>query len=78
MLKQISIFHFDLYRLENIEDLEMIGVRDMVRANSICLVEWPDRGAGLLPDPDYHIHIVYRERGRQVEVVSYGGNELSV
>lgn len=67
-LPSIDIFHFDLYRLTDMEDLETIGYRDYFDGQSIALVEWPERGAALLREPDLLIVINVPASGRNLEI----------
>ena len=47
-----DIWHLDLYRLADPRELEFIAVRDLVADSVACLVEWPERGHGGMPEPD--------------------------
>jgi len=61
-----QLFHLDLYRLGDPEELEFLGLREILDAEAICLVEWPERGAGLLPAPDLELFLEYAGEGRQL------------
>ena len=75
---QRNIYHLDLYRLADAEELEWIGVRDLFEDENICLVEWPEQGAGFLPEPDLHIYLAAEGEGRglRVEAVSPRGRQV--
>lgn len=64
------IYHIDLYRLADPEELEFIGVRDLLEGETVCLVEWPERGKGILPPADIEVHITYKDQGRLIRIES--------
>ena len=51
------IFHLDLYRLKDEEEAIRAGIEDCLYSDSICLLEWPDRAAGIFPGNTLHIYI---------------------
>jgi len=52
-----TVYHMDLYRIKNENEAINAGVEDCLYSGSLCLVEWPDKAAGILPDDTLHLYI---------------------
>lgn len=65
-LSEWNVYHFDLYRLADPEELEYMGIRDYFGDNCCCFIEWPEKGLGLLPQPDLIMNIEYVGEKRKV------------
>lgn len=63
-----KVYHFDLYRLGDAEELEYMGIRDYFVPGSVCLLEWPQRGAGFLPTADLRVKVWVSGSGRTAEL----------
>lgn len=66
-----TLFHFDLYRLKDPQELEFMGWRDYLQGNSVCVVEWPERGGALLPRPDLDVMIEANNGERRVRLSAH-------
>ena len=57
-----QVFHIDLYRLSDPREVEALGIRDLLTQHAVLLIEWPERGASMLPDADLGISIRYGDK----------------
>jgi len=57
--KEVNIAHLDLYRLNDPEELEMLGLADLYTDESLFLIEWAEKGEGRLPKANVQIDIAY-------------------
>lgn len=65
-LGEWMVYHFDLYRLADPEELEYMGIRDYFIENSCCFIEWPEKGRGLLAKADLIINLAYSGEQRSI------------
>jgi tRNA threonylcarbamoyladenosine biosynthesis protein TsaE len=65
-----DVQHCDLYRLRDPEELEDLGLRDLLAGPSLLLVEWPERAGDRLREPDLHLHLEYADAGRRLTVTA--------
>lgn len=64
----LVIFHFDFYRLLDVRELEQIGIHDYFSETAICLIEWAEKGKGVLPQPDLICYIDFLNDGREIKI----------
>lgn len=57
--KRLPIFHVDLYRIERAQELAGIGLEELYTTGGICLIEWAERTAGLLPEEHLVVRLNY-------------------
>jgi tRNA threonylcarbamoyladenosine biosynthesis protein TsaE len=65
------LYHFDLYRLGDPEELEFMGLRDYFSGRALVFIEWPERGGDFLPTPDLEIRLGAQASGRRVELEAF-------
>jgi tRNA threonylcarbamoyladenosine biosynthesis protein TsaE len=70
----LYFYHFDFYRFADSSEWETAGLADCFRDDSVCLVEWPERVAGLLPPPDLELTLTHpvdpRSSGRRLALIA--------
>jgi tRNA threonylcarbamoyladenosine biosynthesis protein TsaE len=64
------VLHVDLYRLGEGSDVASLGLRDELTPGALVLIEWPERAAGLLPEPDIRITLTVAGVGRKAMLAS--------
>ena len=63
---KIPVYHFDLYRLDGVRDLEDIGFGEFVqRGDAVLCVEWPEKASAILPGACYWVKINMLDRHRR-------------
>lgn len=65
---RVEVMHFDLYRLAGPEEFLDAGFREHFNARTICIVEWPEMAAGVLPEPDIDVHLGIIGVSRELEL----------
>lgn len=76
-LAGVTLYHFDLYRLTDPEELEGLGIRDYLSANALCLIEWPERGDGFLPAADAKLVFSYQTGESSTRRLAVSGLNLA-
>jgi len=71
VLSNLTITHMDLYRLSDPEELHYLDVDDLIQNSDVCLIEWPERGADLLPVPTVTLSLKHYANGRQLHAESH-------
>jgi tRNA threonylcarbamoyladenosine biosynthesis protein TsaE len=78
-LPGLAISHFDFYRFDDPREWADAGFRDIFAAPGLKLAEWPEKAAGMLPQPDLRLHIEVLEDGTRrvcAEAGTARGREL--
>ena len=73
LLEETLVLHCDLYRLNALEDLEILDLDRATQLTKILLIEWPDR-LPLQRKPDVEIHLSHQDKGRELELIVMNEN----
>ena len=69
-LPAFELYHFDLYRMNDPREWMDAGFREVANGNTVSLVEWPEKAAGLLPPPDLRMLLQVCDDGREVRLMA--------
>jgi tRNA threonylcarbamoyladenosine biosynthesis protein TsaE len=67
-LPRFVVYHFDFYRIVNSQELDFIGVDELVDSHAVKLVEWPERVVDRLPVADWVVRMRVEGEGRRIEI----------
>ena len=70
VISRIYWYHFDFYRFNFPEEFLDAGLGEYFNEQGVCLVEWPEKAAGYLPQADLVVRFHFVEHGRRLEVVA--------
>lgn len=70
-LEGLTAVHIDLYRLREARELETLGLRDFALPGHLWLIEWPERGAEVLPAPDVRIALQVMPHGHRAKASAH-------
>jgi tRNA threonylcarbamoyladenosine biosynthesis protein TsaE len=73
VLPALTCVHIDLYRLQSLNEVEELGIRDIAGPASLMLIEWPEKGLGAIPPADLLLTLVYAGEARQVSIETQSG-----
>ena len=70
---KIPLYHFDLYRLNKIQDLEQLGYEEYFYGNGLSVVEWAEKAEELLPEDYLKVELSHRKiNERLIKITSVG------
>ncbi|HWP83107.1 MAG TPA: tRNA (adenosine(37)-N6)-threonylcarbamoyltransferase complex ATPase subunit type 1 TsaE [Bacteroidota bacterium] len=75
--EELLIYHFDLYRIQSLDEIYDLGYEEFIRSNGICLIEWANVLGTLLPATRYEVHLAFgdNDEERVISIKTLRGNE---
>jgi tRNA threonylcarbamoyladenosine biosynthesis protein TsaE len=70
-ISSLNFYHFDFYRFHDPSEWLSAGLREYFNPQAVCVVEWPERAAGLLPAPDLELQLEIRGAGRRASLLAH-------
>jgi tRNA threonylcarbamoyladenosine biosynthesis protein TsaE len=67
-LEDRTVYHFDFYRIVDSQELDFIGIDELLDADATKLIEWPEHAKDRLPEPDVDVLLSLEGEGRRIEI----------
>lgn len=71
----IPVAHFDFYRMQSVEEIEDLGLDMYINPQTLCIIEWAERGEAVLPEEIFRVHLslvfekdVFQENVRRIDI----------
>lgn len=72
---RLPLYHFDLYRLNNVREISSIGYEEYLYGDGVAVIEWAEKLAELLPQEHFRIQLLHRGvNERLLKLAAYGKN----
>lgn len=69
-VSKCQLYHFDLYRFTSDDEWDAAGFREYFNAQSVCMIEWPEKAAHVLPAPDIDVALTPYDAGRTIQLLA--------
>jgi tRNA threonylcarbamoyladenosine biosynthesis protein TsaE len=63
------VYHFDFYRIADSQELDFLGMDELISTDALKLIEWPERVSDRLPEPDVEVRMLPEGGGRRLEII---------
>jgi len=74
---KVKVYHFDLYRLDNIEEFVKLGYEEYFYGNGITVIEWAEKIKKFLPEERVEINLkILSEKKRRISVKRFKGSKV--
>ena len=73
---RLKLFHFDVYRIGDIEEMYDLGFEEYIYSGGVCIIEWSNLIEEILPKDRINIEILYLEEGKREITISGSGEKF--
>ncbi len=70
---RLPLFHMDLYRLTDLDEIAELGLEDYLEGDGVCAIEWADRARGILPSRNLTVELAYDSTAEDARLIRFEG-----